>query len=86
MEEPLELPPKPPQSRKWRGSTVAPFAGNNMLVLHSCPENCESKYFVQVLHSEQPVPMTVYLAISPAYYAYDFLCFHDMNLYKIFRY
>ncbi|KAJ6900100.1 hypothetical protein NC652_026289 [Populus alba x Populus x berolinensis] len=57
-EEPLELPPKPPQSRNWRGSTVAPFAGNNMLVLHSCPANSASKYFVQVLHNEQPIPMT----------------------------
>uniref|UniRef100_A0A3N7FRY3 Multiple inositol polyphosphate phosphatase 1 n=1 Tax=Populus trichocarpa TaxID=3694 RepID=A0A3N7FRY3_POPTR len=57
-EEPLELPPKPPQSRNWRGSIVAPFAGNNMLVLHSCPANSASKYFVQVLHNEQPIPMT----------------------------
>ncbi|CAK7325916.1 unnamed protein product [Dovyalis caffra] len=57
-EEPLELPPKPPQSRNWRGSTVAPFAGNNMLVLHSCPVNSASKYFVQVLHNELPIPMT----------------------------
>ncbi|KAJ6909864.1 multiple inositol polyphosphate phosphatase 1-like isoform X1 [Populus alba x Populus x berolinensis] len=56
-EEPLELPPKPPQSRNWRGSTVAPFAGNNMLVLHSCPANSESKYFVQVLHNEHPILM-----------------------------
>ncbi|KAJ6771694.1 TRANSMEMBRANE PROTEIN [Salix koriyanagi] len=32
-EESLEPPPKPPQSRNWRGSNVAPFAGNNMLVL-----------------------------------------------------
>lgn len=56
-EEPLELPSKPPQSRNWRGSTVAPFAGNNMLVLHSCPANSESKYFVQVLHNEHPILM-----------------------------
>ncbi|KAJ6902349.1 LOW QUALITY PROTEIN: multiple inositol polyphosphate phosphatase 1-like isoform X1 [Populus alba x Populus x berolinensis] len=56
-EEPLELPPKPPQSRNWRGRTVAPFAGNNMLVLHSCPSNSESKYFVQVLHNEHPILM-----------------------------
>ncbi|KAJ4972254.1 hypothetical protein NE237_005353 [Protea cynaroides] len=56
-EQPLELPPKPPQKRNWKGSIVAPFAGNNMLVLHSCPANNSSKYFVQVLHNEVPVPM-----------------------------
>ncbi|XP_058183813.1 uncharacterized protein LOC131301491 isoform X1 [Rhododendron vialii] len=56
-EQPLELPPKPPQRRNWTGSTVAPFAGNNMLVLYSCPTESSSKYFVQVLHNEHPVPM-----------------------------
>ncbi|XP_057476484.1 LOW QUALITY PROTEIN: uncharacterized protein LOC130764326 [Actinidia eriantha] len=56
-EEPLELSPNPLQRRKWRGSAVAPFAGNNMLVLYSCPANSSSKYFVQVLHNEHPVPM-----------------------------
>lgn len=56
-EEPLQLPPKPPQKRIWRGSTVAPFAGNNMLVLYSCPANNTSKYFVQVLHNERPTRM-----------------------------
>ncbi|EXB29259.1 Multiple inositol polyphosphate phosphatase 1 [Morus notabilis] len=56
-EEPLEFPPKPPQRRNWRGSVVAPFAGNNMLVLHSCPANTSSKYFLQVLHNEQPIPL-----------------------------
>ncbi|KAI4306490.1 hypothetical protein L6164_029764 [Bauhinia variegata] len=57
--QPLQLPPKPPQERKWRGSTVAPFAGNNMLVLYSCPAQPKStsKYFVQVLHNEHPIPM-----------------------------
>lgn len=58
-EQPLELPPKPPQRRNWRGSMVAPFAGNNMLVLYSCPTESSSKYFVQVLHNEHPVPMPV---------------------------
>ncbi|XP_041993667.1 multiple inositol polyphosphate phosphatase 1-like isoform X1 [Salvia splendens] len=59
-EEPLQLPPKPPQTRIWRGSTVAPFAGNNMLVLYSCPANNNtSKYFVQVLHNERPTRMAV---------------------------
>lgn len=58
-EKPLELPPKPPQKRKWRGSTVAPFAGNNMLLLYSCPASskAKSKHFVQVLHNEHPIPM-----------------------------
>ncbi|RDX84360.1 Multiple inositol polyphosphate phosphatase 1, partial [Mucuna pruriens] len=58
-EQPLQHPPKPPQKRKWRGSTVAPFAGNNMLVLYSCPapDKSTSKHFVQVLHNEHPVPM-----------------------------
>ncbi|KAL6509349.1 hypothetical protein OROGR_022659 [Orobanche gracilis] len=56
-EQPLNLPVKPPQERIWRGSTVAPFAGNNMLVLYSCAANNTSEYFVQVLHNEHPVPM-----------------------------
>ncbi|XP_065871408.1 uncharacterized protein [Euphorbia lathyris] len=56
-EQPLQLPSRPPKSRNWWGSLVAPFAGNNMLVLHSCPSNASSKYYVQVLHNERPVPM-----------------------------
>ncbi|OUZ99161.1 Histidine phosphatase superfamily [Macleaya cordata] len=56
-EQPLELPPKPPQERNWRGNVVAPFAGNNMLVLYTCPTNNTSKYFVQVMHNEVPVPL-----------------------------
>ncbi|XP_020522523.1 multiple inositol polyphosphate phosphatase 1 isoform X2 [Amborella trichopoda] len=66
-EEPLELPPKPPKERKWRGSIVAPFAGNNMLVLYECKGNSSQstrefvdssgKYFVQVLHNEKPTLM-----------------------------
>ncbi|XP_075485751.1 uncharacterized protein LOC142525361 [Primulina tabacum] len=55
-EQPLQLP-QPPQKRTWRGSTAAPFAGNNMLVLYSCPSNNSSKYFVQVLHNEHPIPV-----------------------------
>ncbi|KAI9156434.1 hypothetical protein LWI28_006469 [Acer negundo] len=58
-EEPLQLLPKPPQNRSWRASTVAPFAGNNMLVLCSCPAKSSNKYFVQVLHNERPIPMPV---------------------------
>ncbi|KAL8171008.1 hypothetical protein V2J09_022812 [Rumex salicifolius] len=57
--EPLQLPPKPPQRRTWKGSTVAPFAGNLMLVLHSCPDNASSNYFVQALHNEHPLPILV---------------------------
>ncbi|CAL9100198.1 unnamed protein product [Musa acuminata var. zebrina] len=66
-EQPLSLPPKPPQRRNWRGSSVAPFAGNNMLVLYQCPGNSSNdrlssgvqrnKYFVHVLHNEIPIPM-----------------------------
>ncbi|XP_024990169.1 multiple inositol polyphosphate phosphatase 1 isoform X1 [Cynara cardunculus var. scolymus] len=56
-EEPLKFPPKPPQKRTWRGSTVAPFGGNNVLVLYSCSANNTSKFFVQVLHNEKPIPM-----------------------------
>ncbi|KAF5189844.1 Multiple inositol polyphosphate phosphatase [Thalictrum thalictroides] len=56
-EQALDVPPKPPQKRKWRGSTVAPFAGNNMLVLYSCPSKNSSNYFVRVLHNEVPVPL-----------------------------
>lgn len=56
-DQPLELPPRPPHSRNWQGSIVAPFAGNNMLVLYSCPTNPSSKYFVRVLHNEHPIPM-----------------------------
>ncbi|VFQ90625.1 unnamed protein product [Cuscuta campestris] len=56
-EEVLQLPPKPPQKRNWRGSVVAPFAGNNMLVLYSCSAQESSKYYVHVLHNEHPIPM-----------------------------
>lgn len=55
----MELPPKAPQKRIWKDSEVAPFGGNNALVLHHCPSNNETKYFVQVLHNEQPMPMAV---------------------------
>ncbi|PNT73894.1 hypothetical protein BRADI_1g03920v3 [Brachypodium distachyon] len=65
-EEPLDLPPVPPQTRNWKGSVVAPFASNNMLVLYQCPgkinggkvsQDQNSSYFVQVLHNEAPVSM-----------------------------
>lgn len=63
-EKSLEPPPKPPQHRNWRGSVVAPFAGNNMLVLYSCQANSSSKYFVQVLHNEDPIPLPVSISLS----------------------
>ncbi|KAK9116079.1 hypothetical protein Sjap_015026 [Stephania japonica] len=56
-EQPLKIRPSPPLNRTWRGSMVAPFAGNNMLVLYSCPADSKSKYFLQVLHNEVPVPL-----------------------------
>ncbi|KAE8648034.1 hypothetical protein Csa_023606, partial [Cucumis sativus] len=35
---------------------VSPFAGNNMLVLYSCPmANSSDEYFVRVLHNEEPI-------------------------------
>uniref|UniRef100_A0A7N0U1G5 Multiple inositol polyphosphate phosphatase 1 n=1 Tax=Kalanchoe fedtschenkoi TaxID=63787 RepID=A0A7N0U1G5_KALFE len=56
-ELPLQLPPRPPQGRNWKASRVAPFAGNYMMVLHSCPIDTSSKYYVQVLHNEHPIEM-----------------------------
>lgn len=70
-EAPFNLPPKPPQKRNWRGSVIAPFAANTMLVLYACDgkdpteiqssKGPRSKYFVQVLHNEVPVPLPVRL-------------------------
>eukprot|EP01018_Ginkgo_biloba_P004749 Gb_24160 [translate_table: standard] len=66
-EHPLQPPPKPPQQRRWRGSIVAPFAANNMLVLYKCPAQGSitgkamssgeqnHSFFVHVLHNEKPV-------------------------------
>ena len=79
-EQPLQHPPKPPQKRKWRGSTVAPFAGNNMLILYSCPapDKSTSKHFVQVLHNEHPVPLPVSLCtlILPMVMVWGVVGFH----------
>jgi multiple inositol-polyphosphate phosphatase/2,3-bisphosphoglycerate 3-phosphatase len=73
-EEALDLPPLPPQGRNWKGSVVAPFAGNNMLVLYQCPSKISdgstisgdqnNSYFIQVLHNEAPVSMPVRLITS----------------------
>ncbi|KAL6638134.1 hypothetical protein ACP70R_025706 [Stipagrostis hirtigluma subsp. patula] len=66
-EEALGLPPVPPQGRNWKGSVVAPFAGNNMLALYQCPSKIpdgsttsggqNNSYLIQVLHNEVPVSM-----------------------------
>ena len=55
----MELPPQPPKTRDFKGSTMAPFGGNNMLVLYSCPAAPSPKYFVQVLHNEHPIAVPV---------------------------
>ncbi|CAI9091770.1 OLC1v1026881C1 [Oldenlandia corymbosa var. corymbosa] len=56
-EESLQLPPKPSQRRNWRSNVVAPFAGNNILVLYGCQNDKSTRYFVHVLHNEHPVPL-----------------------------
>jgi len=38
---------------------MAPFGGNNILVLYSCPAESSPKYFVQVLHNEHPIAVPV---------------------------
>lgn len=68
-EQPLSLPPLPPNRRNWKGSVIAPFAGNNMLALYKCSGNTSKnimssgdqrvEYFVQVFHNEIPVPLPV---------------------------
>ncbi|XP_074556171.1 uncharacterized protein LOC141811985 isoform X2 [Curcuma longa] len=66
-EQPLSLPPLPPNKRNWKGSVIAPFAGNNMLALYKCSGNTSKnivssgdqrvEYFVRVFHNEIPVPL-----------------------------
>jgi hypothetical protein len=83
-EEPLDLPPMPPQKRNWKGGLVAPFASNNMLVLYQCPgktgdngmsQGQNSSYFVQVLHNEAPVsmPVRLYVCNSLSFIHWPFL-------------
>nr|USJ75256.1 PHY1 [Pteris vittata] len=63
MEAPLEPPPRPPKTRLWRGSAVAPYGANNMVVLHKCSSNKdgsqeeEDDFRVQVLHNERSVAL-----------------------------
>ncbi|XP_042456030.1 multiple inositol polyphosphate phosphatase 1-like [Zingiber officinale] len=66
-EQPLSLPPLPPSIRNWKGSMIAPFAGNNMLALYKCSGNNSknivssgdqrAEYFVRVFHNEIAVPL-----------------------------
>ncbi|MCO5588386.1 hypothetical protein L7F22_042341 [Adiantum nelumboides] len=62
MEAPLEPPPPPPIPRVWRGSAVAPYGANNMVVLHKCSSKNkdmsdveEDDFRVQIYHNEVPV-------------------------------
>ncbi|XP_024021524.1 uncharacterized protein LOC21390356 [Morus notabilis] len=55
----IQIPPKPPQRRNWKGSIVASFASTDMLAT-----NTSSKYFVQELHNEQLSLLTVWLFVS----------------------
>ncbi|CAB4313693.1 unnamed protein product [Prunus armeniaca] len=73
-EQSLQLPPKPPHKRNWRGNTVAPFGGNNMLVLYSCPANTSNKHFVQVLHNEHPIPMHERIVTPHLKHDYNSVC------------
>lgn len=72
-EESLELPPKPPKNRNWRGSIMPPFAGNNMLILYSCQLDNSSNYFVQVLHNERPIAL-------PGCHGWSFCLFEVLKL------
>lgn len=59
MELPLEPPPPPPKPRLWRGSAVAPYGANTMVVLHKCSaaNKEEVDFVVQVLHNEKSVAL-----------------------------
>ncbi|KAI8564291.1 hypothetical protein RHMOL_Rhmol03G0169600 [Rhododendron molle] len=66
-EQPLELPPKPPQRRNWRGSEVAPFAGNNMLGCDNsdvCPYEVFKLLQLVHLQSDPKVPAVGLLTTS----------------------
>ena len=88
-EEALDLPPVPPQGRNWKGSVVAPFAGNNMLVLYQCTGKISdgsmisggqnNSYFIQVLHNEASVSMPVRLLTFFLFFIQLFYpCFQDI--------
>ncbi|EFJ13138.1 hypothetical protein SELMODRAFT_182070 [Selaginella moellendorffii] len=55
-EKSVAIPPKPPLPRLWRGSLVAPFGGNTMLVLYKC-SNQSPAFRVQAFHNEHPMIM-----------------------------
>lgn len=62
-ELPLEPPPPPPKSRLWKGSVVAPFGANTMVVLYKCSTSKggategEDDFVVQVLHNEKQMTL-----------------------------
>eukprot|EP00249_Psilotum_nudum_P011553 c23236_g1_i1 orf=247-1761(+) len=61
-EQPLDLPPRPPRQRLWRGNLIAPYGANIVLVLYKCSGNKEAgdstgEFLVHVLHNEKPVAM-----------------------------
>ncbi|XP_078162796.1 uncharacterized protein LOC144557975 isoform X2 [Carex rostrata] len=75
--EPLDLPPKPPQKRNWRGSLISPFAGNNMLVLYQCSSRQTDQnisYHVQVLHNEVPVSLPERVVDPLLEHKFDDIC------------
>lgn len=62
MEAPLEPPPPPPKGRLWKGSSVAPYGANNMVVLHKCTSvnkdgTQEDDFRVQVIHNENSMAL-----------------------------
>ncbi|ONI01269.1 hypothetical protein PRUPE_6G130900 [Prunus persica] len=73
-EQSLQLPPKHPQKRNWRGNTVTPFGGNNILVLYCCLANTSNKHFVQVLHNEHPIPMPERIVAPHLKHDYNSVC------------
>ncbi|CAL5363917.1 unnamed protein product [Camellia sinensis] len=77
-EQPLQLPPKPPQRRNWRGSVAMPFGGNNMMGCDNsdfCPFEVFKERIVAPhlkydynticnLQSENPEPMALTSKLS----------------------
>ncbi|KAH7372767.1 hypothetical protein KP509_17G020000 [Ceratopteris richardii] len=64
IEAALDPPPAPPKNRVWKGSAVAPYGANTMIVLYQCSSTNEdgkqlqdSDFYVQVLHNERAVTL-----------------------------